>query len=86
MHPTLHPLAVRLFTTAATVLMAVTPLAACAQGHYPNRPLTLVIGFAPGGPNDIQGRQIAKALAHRLQQPVNVLNQAGSSGNPAKNC
>jgi len=83
MHHTLQPLAVRLFTTAATVLMAVTPLAACAQGHYPDRPLTLVIGFAPGGPNDIQGRQIAKALAHRLQQPVNVLNQAGSSGNPA---
>jgi tripartite-type tricarboxylate transporter receptor subunit TctC len=43
----------------------------------------LVVGFAPGGPNDIQGRQIAKALAYRLKQPVNVLNQAGNSGNPA---
>ncbi len=36
-------------------------------GDYPNRPLTLVVGFAPGGPNDILGRQLAKALTQRLE-------------------
>ncbi len=77
-----QPLAV-LLTTAATILLLLTPRAAYAQGDYPNRPLTLVVGFAPGGPNDIQGRQIAQALEHRLHQPVNVVNQAGGSGNPA---
>lgn len=83
MHPTHKTLTALFCTTAASCLMALTPLAASAQGDYPNRPLTLVVGFAPGGPNDIQGRQIAKALAQRLQQPVNVVNQAGNSGNPA---
>jgi len=83
MHPTHKTLTALFCTTAASCLMALTPLSAGAQGDYPNRPLTLVVGFAPGGPNDIQGRQIAKALAHRLQQPVNVVNQAGNSGNPA---
>ena len=83
MHPTHKTLTALFCTTAASCLMALTPLAASAQGDYPNRPLTLVVGFAPGGPNDIQGRQIAKALAQRLQQPVNVMNQAGNSGNPA---
>lgn len=73
----------RLHTVAATILLAGTALVASAQADYPNRPLTLVVGFAPGGPNDILGRQLAKALAQRLRQPVEVVNQAGGSGNPA---
>ncbi|MES2183391.1 MAG: tripartite tricarboxylate transporter substrate-binding protein [Pseudomonadota bacterium] len=68
---------------ACLAAIAGLPLAAAAQADYPVRPLTLVVGFAPGGPNDIQGRLIARALAARLGQPVEVVNRAGGSGNPA---
>jgi tripartite-type tricarboxylate transporter receptor subunit TctC len=50
---------------------------------YPARPLRLIIGFPAGGPNDILGRLIAEWLASRLGQPVEVVNQAGNSGNIA---
>jgi tripartite-type tricarboxylate transporter receptor subunit TctC len=83
MNPALRKLANRLCTAAASALLASTSTVASAQGDYPNRPLTLVVGFAPGGPNDILGRHLAKALAQRLGQPVQVFNQAGGSGNPA---
>ncbi len=67
----------------AVVAGMVLATAAAAEEGYPVRPLTLVVGFAPGGPNDIQGRHIARALAKRLGQPVEVVNRAGGSGNPA---
>ena len=72
-----------LWTVAASTVLAGLSCGASAQGDYPNRPLTLVVGFAPGGPNDILGRQLATALTQRLGQPVLVVNQAGGSGNPA---
>jgi tripartite-type tricarboxylate transporter receptor subunit TctC len=50
---------------------------------YPSRPIRLVVGFPAGGPNDILGRLIAEWLSSRLGQPVEVENQAGSSGNIA---
>jgi tripartite-type tricarboxylate transporter receptor subunit TctC len=50
---------------------------------YPTRPLRLIVGFPAGGPNDILGRLIAEWLSARLGQPVEVENQAGSSGNIA---
>ena len=50
---------------------------------YPTRPLRLVVGFPPGGPNDILGRMIAGWLTGRLGQPVEVVNQPGNSNNIA---
>jgi tripartite-type tricarboxylate transporter receptor subunit TctC len=50
---------------------------------YPDKPVTLMVGFAPGGPNDILGRLAAKALSARLGQQVDVLNKAGASSNIA---
>src|SRR5690349_872888 len=50
---------------------------------WPSRPIRLVVGFPAGGPNDILGRLIAGWLSTRLGQPVEVENQAGSSGNIA---
>lgn len=56
---------------------------ALAQGAYPNRPLTMVVGFAPGGGTDIVARIIAKNLSEQLGQQVIVDNKAGAGGNIA---
>ena len=57
------------------------PLAAFAQGSYPDRPIRLIVPFAPGGVTDTSGRVVAEALARRLGQQVVVENKAGASGN-----
>ena len=52
---------------------------AFAQG-YPNRPINMVVGFAPGGSTDTVARVIAKKLADNLGQNVLVDNKAGAGG------
>ena len=60
-----------------------TAASALAQGTYPGRPVTLVVGFAPGGGSDITARTIAKKLTEYLGQNVVVENRAGAGGNIA---
>ncbi len=57
----------------ATMLTAPAAMA----DDWPTRPLTMVIGFNPGGSTDIQGRVLANVLEEALGQPVNVVNQPG---------
>ena len=66
---------------AALALVAATD--ALAQGAFPTRPVTVVVGFAPGGGTDIAARIIAKQLAVELGQQVLVENRAGAGGNIA---
>ena len=47
---------------------------------FPERPLTMVIGYAAGGSTDIQGRVLAEVLAEQLGQPVKVSNIPGAGG------
>jgi tripartite-type tricarboxylate transporter receptor subunit TctC len=54
-----------------------------AQAPYPNRPITMVVGFAPGGGTDTASRIIAKKFGENLGQPVLVENKAGAGGNIA---
>lgn len=69
------------------MLMAALALAAAtgafAQSGFPTRPVTVVVGFAPGGGTDIAARIIAKQLAVELGQQVLVENRAGAGGNIA---
>ena len=51
-----------------------------AQENWPNRPITMVIPFPPGGVADTVGRPVADALSRSLGQPVIVENRAGAGG------
>ncbi|MCC5958261.1 MAG: tripartite tricarboxylate transporter substrate binding protein [Rhodobacteraceae bacterium] len=64
--------------TFAAILGATMMTAPMAMADdWPTRPLTMVIGFAPGGSTDIQGRVLANVMEEYLGQPVNVVNQPG---------
>jgi tripartite-type tricarboxylate transporter receptor subunit TctC len=52
-----------------------------AQAAYPERPITLVVPFAPGGPSDLIARIISIALSQSLGQNVIVDNRGGAAGN-----
>ena len=56
--------------------------AGLAQG-WPDRAITLVVGFPPGGGVDIVARQLADKLSEQLGQRVTVDNRAGANGNVA---
>ena len=47
--------------------------------QFPNKPITLVVPTAPGGPNDMTARVIAKQLAIEIGQPIIVINRPGAS-------
>lgn len=47
---------------------------------YPNRPITLIVGFPPGGSLDLTAQPLVQALAGYLPQPVQVVHQPGESG------
>ena len=69
----------RLIKSVAAVAAALAASVALAQA-YPNKPIKLIIPFAPGGTTDIVGRIMAAKLSPILGQPVIVENRAGAGG------
>ncbi len=66
----------RLFLAAAGMLVAVCSGAAA----YPDKPMRLVVGYPPGGANDLVGRHVARKLSEFLNSPVVVDNRPGANG------
>jgi tripartite-type tricarboxylate transporter receptor subunit TctC len=71
-----------LHLVASAATLSTVPRIARAQS-YPSRPVRFVVGFVPGGPNDIQARLIGEWLGERLGQKFEVENIAGNSSNTA---
>jgi len=71
---------VRSLTLAACVLILASP--SLAQ-DYPNRPVTIVVGYTPGATSDLVARTIGERLNAAWGQPVIVDNRTGVGGNIA---
>ena len=72
-------------TLLAGVLALVCSAPAVQANDYPNKPITLIIGFAPGGPSDVMARILTKRMEELLRQPVIIENRAGAGGGIAAN-
>ncbi len=72
-----------LLGAAALALTALAAPAAWAQAAWPSKPVTLLVGFPPGGQTDFAGRVLLQSLQTTLGQPVVIDNKAGVNGNLA---
>ena len=70
-------------TTAASIGSAAVIAPSAFAESFPARPIRLIVGYPPGGPNDIWGRLAGQWLTERLGQPVIVENRPGASSNVA---
>ncbi|QWE20021.1 tripartite tricarboxylate transporter substrate binding protein [Polynucleobacter sp. AP-Kolm-20A-A1] len=66
------------------ISVAVVPvIAGAAFAAYPDKPIKMMIGYAPGSSTDIVGRMIANDLSIALKQPIVVENRGGAAGSLA---
>lgn len=72
----------KLLGAAAALLatLAAGPVQAQAGDSYPLKPIRLIVGYAPGGANDVVARIVGQKLSERLGQPVVIENKTGAAG------
>ena len=71
--------ACQLSLVVTSALTLVLPAAAQAD-NYPNKPITVVIGYPPGGSTDLTGRTLGLELSKKLGVPVVIENVGGAAG------
>lgn len=76
----IRPVTRRTLIAGGAALAVSTPAVVRAQAKFPDRPVKLIIPWAPGGPADGGFRILAELAAKKLGQPVVVENKAGASG------
>lgn len=69
-----------LLATAAAWVLGPWAAAGHAQGAYPDKPVRLVVGYAPGTAPDVLARLVSDRLGQALKQQVVVDNRAGAGG------
>ena len=70
----------RLLAALLAAIPAVLATAPATAAPYPERPITMVVPFPPGGPTDLVARVLAKQLADQMGQSVVVENKGGANG------
>ena len=68
----------RFLLLAALTVLAAGP--ALAQGAYPNKPITVIVPFAAGGPTDVVARLVGEHMSRTLGQQLVVENVGGAGG------
>ena len=63
-----------------TIAALVTLFSLSASGAWPEKPIKVLIGYAPGGSTDVVARLLAPRLGERLGQPVIIENKPGGAG------
>lgn len=71
------------FSPQTLLALSLTAFCLSAQAAWPEKPITLVVGFTAGGSADILARSISEPLSRRLGVPVIVDNVAGAGGSIA---
>ncbi|MGL4573671.1 MAG: Bug family tripartite tricarboxylate transporter substrate binding protein, partial [Burkholderiaceae bacterium] len=66
--------------TLSCLALAAASMTAQAQTDYPSKPITLVVGYPPGGSTDLTARVVGAELAKKLGQPVVIENVGGAGG------
>ncbi len=72
-------------SSLASLLMLPLPATVCAQTDWPQKPITLVVPYPPGGVNDAVARGYANKLAIELGKPILIDNRAGAGTTVASN-
>jgi len=70
---------------ALALTTGLVPALAQAAGSYPDKPITIVVPFPPGGSTDLLARKIGEAISGPLGQPVVVENRGGAGGTVGAN-
>ena len=65
---------------ASTIAFSAIPATAAAAQDFPSKSITMIVGYPPGGSNDIVARLISKPLGEALGTTIVVENKAGASG------
>src|SRR5271154_1690181 len=74
-------LAVGALVAAAMLVAPAMPQAQTAAGNYPDKPVRIIVPFAPAGPTDVVARLIAAKLSERLGKQFYIDNVTGAGGN-----